>query len=280
MCISRAWGEPTDKKFSCFLHCKSQIREMIRFSTCKSRRRVGAQVQVHAFLNNALDIYNLWNENQLMSLFYSYIAGSLHVSGPQAHLQESSYSCSHNHWFSISPLWTRVLCVVACLGDYSLNKTGHNTQSTRPERYRYWTNGCVNSCTNSPEDGPVGPKYVETQQYTNKVVTSVGFHSIRWKDARYKKLKICNLFVPRSCHFTSRERDGRMHSPGGWLGLRMGLGTLETGNLLVLPEIKTRFLKYPYLLVAAQETSAVARESRKQSLLQHVQQVILKQHTF
>jgi len=36
-----------------------------------------------------------------MSLFYSYIAGSLHVSGPQAHLQESSYSCSHNHWFSI-----------------------------------------------------------------------------------------------------------------------------------------------------------------------------------
>jgi len=34
-------------------------------------------------------------------LFYSYIAGSLHVSNPQAHLQESSYSCSHNHWFSI-----------------------------------------------------------------------------------------------------------------------------------------------------------------------------------
>ena len=42
----------------------------------------------------------IWNENQLMSLFYSYIAGSLHVSGPQAHLQESSYSCWHNHWFS------------------------------------------------------------------------------------------------------------------------------------------------------------------------------------
>jgi len=38
-----------------------------------------------------------------MSLFqfYSYIAGSLHVSGPLAHLQESSHSCSHNHWFSI-----------------------------------------------------------------------------------------------------------------------------------------------------------------------------------
>jgi len=51
-------------------------------------------------------------------------------------------------------------------------------QSTRPERYRYWTNGCVNSCVNSPEDGPVGPKRVETQQYTNKIVISVGFHGI------------------------------------------------------------------------------------------------------
>ena len=45
----------------------------------------------------------IWNKIQLMSLFqfYSYIAGSLHVSGLQAHLQESSHSCSHNHWFSI-----------------------------------------------------------------------------------------------------------------------------------------------------------------------------------
>ena len=39
-------------------------------------------------------------------------------------------------------------------------------------------NGCVNSCTNSPEDWPVGPKHVEIQQYTNKIVTSVGFHSL------------------------------------------------------------------------------------------------------
>ena len=37
------------------------------------------------------------------------------------------------------------------------------------------TNGCVNSCVNSPEDGPVGLKHVEIQQYTNKIVTSVGF---------------------------------------------------------------------------------------------------------
>ena len=36
----------------------------------------------------------------------------------------------------------------------------------------------MNSCTNSPEDGHVGPKHVEIQQYTNKIVKSVGFHSI------------------------------------------------------------------------------------------------------
>ena len=42
-------------------------------------------------------------KNQQMSLFqfYSYIDGSLHVSGQQTHLQESSHSCSHNHWFSV-----------------------------------------------------------------------------------------------------------------------------------------------------------------------------------
>ena len=61
--------------------------------------------------------------------------------------------------------------------------------STSPERHRNWTNGCVNSCMNSPEDGPVGPKHVEILQYTNKIVTSLGFHSICWKDAWYKKLK-------------------------------------------------------------------------------------------
>jgi len=54
-----------------------------------------------------------------------------------------------------------------------------NTQRTRTERHRNWTNGCVNSCTNSPEDGPVGPKHVEIQQNTNKILTSVGFHCIR-----------------------------------------------------------------------------------------------------
>jgi len=47
-----------------------------------------------------------------MSLFYSYIAGSLHFSGPQAHLQESSYSCSHNHWFSFCA--ALFACSVCC----------------------------------------------------------------------------------------------------------------------------------------------------------------------
>jgi len=110
---------------------------------------------------------NIWNENQLMSLFYSYIAGSVHVSGPQAHLQESSYSCSHNHWFSFCA--ALFACPVCC--GLSL---------------------VTILC--SPEDGPVGPKHVEIQQYTNKIVTSVGFHSICWKDARYKKLKTWNKF--------------------------------------------------------------------------------------
>jgi hypothetical protein len=39
------------------------------------------------------------------------------------------------------------------------------------------TNGCVKSCVNSPEDGPVDPKHVEIRRYMNKIeiVTSVGF---------------------------------------------------------------------------------------------------------
>ena len=49
-----------------------------------------------------------------MSLFqfYSYIAGSLHVWGPQAHPQESSHSCSHNHWFSVCT--ALAVCSVCC----------------------------------------------------------------------------------------------------------------------------------------------------------------------
>ena len=122
----------------------------------------------------------------LVNIFYSYIAGSLHVSGPPAHLQESSYSCSDNHWFSI------------CTALFACSVTYRAREQSGTETVR--TNGCVNSCTNSPEDGPVGPKHVEIQQYTNKIVTSVGFHSICWNDASYKKLKIirfiCKLNPP------------------------------------------------------------------------------------
>jgi len=138
-----------------------------------------------------------------MSLFYSYIAGSLHVSSPQADLQESSYSCSHNHWFSFCA------ALFACY-----------------VWHRNWTNGCVSSCTNSPEDGPVGPKHVEIQQYTNKIATSVGFHSICWKDARYKKLKIyyllrdyCDILSPSfyllfffSLFISSNENDNSIEN--------------------------------------------------------------------
>jgi hypothetical protein len=39
------------------------------------------------------------------------------------------------------------------------------------------TNGCVNSCVNSPADGHVGPKPIEIRRNMNKIeiVTSVGF---------------------------------------------------------------------------------------------------------
>jgi hypothetical protein len=40
-----------------------------------------------------------------------------------------------------------------------------------------WTVQPLNSCVNSPEDGPVGPKHVEIRPYMNKIeiVTSIGF---------------------------------------------------------------------------------------------------------
>jgi hypothetical protein len=118
-------------------------------------------------------------KNQQMSLFqfYSYIYGSLHVSGLEAHPQDNSHSCSH--WFSGCTV--QAACSVCCGWSWwlfsAVTKTSHNIQSTRPERYSQWTNGCVNSCVNSPEDGPVGPKHVKIRRYMNKIeiLTSVGF---------------------------------------------------------------------------------------------------------
>jgi hypothetical protein len=82
-----------------------------------------------------------------MSLFqfYSYIDGSLHVSVPQAHPQENSHSCSHNHWYSGFIVWAA--CFVCC----------------------GW------SQVNSPEDGPVGPKHVEIRRCVNKIEIFLGF---------------------------------------------------------------------------------------------------------
>ena len=63
------------------------------------------------------------------------------------------------------PLCSRALYVVACLGDYSLL--------------------------------PVGPKHVEIQQYTNKIVTSVGFHSI-YRDM----IRLFMVFFERHANIT------------------------------------------------------------------------------
>jgi hypothetical protein len=117
-----------------------------------------------------------------MSLFqfYSYIDGYLHVSGLQAHPQENSHSSSHNHWFS------------GCTVRSACSVCTYNIQSTRPEQYSHWTNGCVNSYVNSPEDGPVGPKHVDIRRYMNKIeiVTSVGFSFYMLKECTVQKLKI------------------------------------------------------------------------------------------
>jgi len=70
-----------------------------------------------------------------MSLFYSYIAGSLHVSGPQTHLQESSCSCSHNHWFSICT--ALVACSVCCR--YVVTYRARDQSGTDTEPMVVWT---------------------------------------------------------------------------------------------------------------------------------------------
>jgi hypothetical protein len=56
----------------------------------------------------------------------------------------------------------------------------------------------VNSCANSPEDGPVGPKHVEIRRYMNKIeiVTSVGFF-IPYVEKMHGKKSLKNL----SCYY-------------------------------------------------------------------------------
>jgi len=72
-----------------------------------------------------------------MSLFqfYSYIDGSLRVSGPRAHLQENSHSCSHNHWFSIRTVL--VACSVCCA-----QHTEHATRTVQILNQWLWEQLC------------------------------------------------------------------------------------------------------------------------------------------
>ena len=62
----------------------------------------------------------------------------------------------------------------------------------------------MNSCVNSPEDGPVGPKHVEIRRYMNKIeiVTSVGFFiSYAEKMHGTKSLKL--TYIVSSCYLLS-----------------------------------------------------------------------------
>ena len=65
------------------------------------------------------------------------------------------------------------------------------------------TNGCVNSCVNSPEDGPVGPKHVEIRRYMNKIeiLTSVGFSFDRIT-LSIPLLPVCVFLACSSVNFT------------------------------------------------------------------------------
>jgi hypothetical protein len=122
--------------------------------TNEHKRNLNVVYYFKLFVPCILLTYEIKDQQMSLFQFYSYIDGSLHVLGLQAHPQENSRSCSHNHWFS-----------------------GCSVRVEWPERYSHWTNGCVSSCVNSPDDGPVGPKHVEIRRYMNKIeiVTSVGF---------------------------------------------------------------------------------------------------------
>ena len=67
-------------------------------------------------------VYEMKNQQMSLFQFYSYIDESLHVSDPQAHLQESSHSCSHNHWFSVCTVQ------VACSVYGALDVNGTDTE--------------------------------------------------------------------------------------------------------------------------------------------------------
>jgi hypothetical protein len=123
-------------------------------------------------------LFNIWNgkpTDVTISILFIYrrISTCFRPTGPSSGEFTQLFTQPFFQWLYRSG---RVLCML-WLGLVTVTKTSHNIQSTRPERYSHWTNGCVNSCVNSPEDGPVGPKHVEIRRYMNKIeiVTSVGF---------------------------------------------------------------------------------------------------------
>jgi hypothetical protein len=85
-------------------------------------------------------------KNQQMSLFqfYSYIDGSLHVSGPQAHPHENSHSCSHNHWFSVCTV--RAACSVCCVTYIACGPNGtqaHPQENLHSCSHNHWFSVCT-----------------------------------------------------------------------------------------------------------------------------------------
>jgi hypothetical protein len=82
---------------------------------------VAVKQNFKVFVPCIFSTYEMKNQQMSLFQFYSYIDGSLHVSGPQAHAQENSHSCSHNHWFSGCTV--RAACSVCC---------GRCEQSPRP----------------------------------------------------------------------------------------------------------------------------------------------------
>ena len=149
-------------------------------------------------------------KNQLMSLFqfsfiYRRISTCFGPTGPSSGeftqlFTQPLVQCLYRSVRMLCALWPVLVTVT---------KTGHNIRSTRTERHRYWTNGCVNSCVNSPEDGPVGPKHVEIRRYMNKIeiVTSVGFS--------FHMLKRCTVQKAQNLsHEKLNPFRCKFHSPG------------------------------------------------------------------
>jgi hypothetical protein len=99
----------------------------------------GNELSLHIIISlKKYSSYEMKNQQMSLFQFYSYIDGSPHVSCLQAHPQENSHSCSHNHWFIGCTV--RAACSVGCgwswwLFSRTVTKTSHKIQSTRAERY-------------------------------------------------------------------------------------------------------------------------------------------------